>query len=196
MLRSLLAFTVLALPLLARADGLELQTSLRPTFSVLQRANTTNYGFGGGVRVAYSPIPRLDFLAIEAGFSCSQFMAIKEDGASHKGRTGALVYDSTRCAIGPAVALRYGAQFIVSLALGFDFLYEHQTRRDFVSEGILLDQLSNDGLTSLAPTARAGFEYRIVDLFSLGAESGLRRIPTAAELDLTFGLTLSLFLYP
>ena len=195
-MRVVLVIMLAAAP--AWADGLELQTSLRPSFALVQRHGALNRGAGAGGRVSYSPLPRVDVLAIDLGVLCEWFDSIRHEDVEIERRPGAIVYDARRCALGPSISGRFGAEIIASGSVGLLYRYEARSDRAFVSpKNVLLTQLENVGVHQAVMSLRGAVEYRFFDIFSVGAEALMQQaVGQPIALDLSLAATMSVYMYP
>ena len=180
----------------ARADITELQLSLRPEFVLVNRHGNLNHGLGLGARAAYG---LSDLVAAEASVGCNRLGSIRQGGVEIDRRTGSVFYDATRCTVGPSAALRFGARFVGTLALGLAYRWEHDSTRDFVSaNNVLLEHLGTTNHHALVATSRLSFEFRPWDSLAAGLELGGQTavVGAAPELDLSIALTVSFLMYP
>ncbi len=182
----------------SRADGMELEASLHPSFAFVQRHGGTIRGAGGGLRIAHGTLPYVDFMAFEGGFSCERFNNVRHEGVQLERRTGAVEYDATRCTVGPSVAARYGGQLVATGALGLAYRYESRSDRQFGSvNDNLISRLDMARLHQVVASLRGSVEYRALDLFAVGAQATAHQaFGEPLGLDVTVGLALSVFLYP
>jgi hypothetical protein len=198
MLRALaLATSLLSAPP-AWGDAMELEVSLAPTFALIDRHDALARGAGGGVRVGYGVLPYNDVLSVEAALGCERFNKLDAEGVEVDRVVGVLQYDATRCTFGPAVALRYGARLVGTGALGAAYRYERRTNRDFGTLGNThVAYLEDESVHELVFSLRGGVEYRVIDLFAVGATAAVQHAVGATwALDLTLALTLSIYVYP
>ena len=183
----------------AQADEREIMLSVvsGPTF--LHREGRWNVGGGAMLRAAYG-LPDIDVVAVELNGGCDYLSSIRGVGDPKLGQDVHVIYDATRCGFVPGVVLRLGARLVGTVGLGLGYRYESHSHQVAVANGsnVLIEQLPKASEHQVVITGRGSVEYRIWDLFSVGADAtGLKIIANgpASDLELKIAVTMSVYFY-